>query len=109
MNARVQLAQAGSPTTNNEIKVVKIVKPAADQAVKMELGYDQKTKIDLSGVADEKITLIHVGENLVILFDNKSTVVVHPFFKSMGVPLDTMSVEVSPGRDLTGAEFVSTF
>src|SRR5882762_12017598 len=113
MNARVHLAQAGSSSSPSlpsaAPRVIKIVKPAADQAITLELGYDQKIKLDLTGVADEKITLVHVGENLIILFDNKSTVTVHPFFDSMGVPLQSFSVEVSPGRDLAGSEFAATF
>ena len=85
-----------------------MVKPDSDQAVTLELGYDQKVKLDLSGVANEKLTLVHIGEKLIILFDNQSTVTVHPFFDSMGVPLSNVSVSVSSGRDLPSGEFVST-
>ena len=85
-----------------------MVKPDSDQAVTLELGYDQKVKLDLSGVANEKLTLVHIGEKLIILFDNQSTVTVHPFFDSMGVPLSNVSVTVSSGRDLPSGEFVST-
>ena len=85
-----------------------MVKPGSDQAVTLELGYDQKVKLDLSGVANEKLTLVHIGEKLIILFDNQSTVTVHPFFDSMGVPLSNVSVIVSSGQDLPSGEFVST-
>ena len=78
--------------------MVKVVKPGDEQAVTIELGYDQKVKLDLSAVANEKITLVHIGEKLIILFDNKSTVTVHPFFDSMGVPLSNVSVGVSSGQ-----------
>src|SRR5215217_3659564 len=101
MNARTVIAQAASSSASNAApRVIKVVKPAADQSVTLELGYDQKVKLDLSDIANEKITLVHVGEKLIILFDNKSTVTVHPFFDSMGVPLQNVSVEVSAGRDL---------
>ena len=90
------------------VRVVKVVKPDSDQAVTLELGYDQKVKLDLSGVANEKLTLVHIGEKLIILFDNQSTVTVHPFFDSMGVPLSNVSVIVSSGQDLPSGEFVST-
>ena len=94
----------GSATT----QVVKVVKPGDEQAVTIELGYDQKVKLDLTAVADEKLTLVHIGEKLIILFDNQSTVTVHPFFDSMGVPLSNVSVSVSSGQDLPSGEFVST-
>ena len=48
----------------------------------VNLGYDQKVKVDFSAIANEKITLVHVGEKLIILFDNQSTVTVEPVFKS---------------------------
>ena len=94
----------GSATT----QVVKVVKPGDEQAVTIELGYDQKVKLDLTAVADEKLTFVHIGEKLIILFDNQSTVTVHPFFDSMGVPLSNLSVTFSSGQDLPSGEFVST-
>ena len=36
----------------------------------VNLGYDQNVKVDFSAIANEKITLVHVGEKLIILFDN---------------------------------------
>ena len=90
-------------------RVVKVIKPGAEEAVTVELGYDQKVKLDLSAVADEKLTLVHIGEKLIILFDNKSTVTVHPFFNSMGVPLSNISVGVSPTSVLPSGDFASTF
>ena len=88
--------------------MVKVVKPGDEQAVTIELGYDQKVKLDLTAVADEKLTLVHIGEKLIILFDNKSTVTVHPFFDSMGVPLSNVSVGVSPTSVLPSGDFAST-
>ena len=67
--------------------MVKVTKPGAEEAVTVELGYDQKVGVDLSAVADEKLTRIQIGETLTILFDNKSTVTIHPYFDSMWVPL----------------------
>jgi len=81
----------------------------AGQSVTLELGYDQSAKLDLTGVANEKMKFVHVGEKLIIVFDNQSTVTVHPFFDSMGVPLQNITVEVSAGRDLASGEFASTF
>jgi hypothetical protein len=46
---------------------------------------------------------------LIVLFDNRSTMTIEPFFDSMGVSLANLSVEVSPGRNLPSGEFTSTF
>ena len=56
--------------------------------VTVDLGYQQQAKLDLSGVANEKMTLVHIGEKLVILFDNNATVTVEPFFDSGRAPAE---------------------
>src|SRR5215475_3928852 len=110
MNARFTIAQA-TPATNSNTppRIIKITQPPNGQAVTVELGFDQKVKLDLSAIADKKITLVHVGEKLIILFDNQSTVEVHPYFDSMGVPRADVTIEVSPGRDVTSSEFATLF
>ncbi|XIA62918.1 hypothetical protein ACFIOY_26610 [Bradyrhizobium sp. TZ2] len=80
-----------------------------DQAVVVNLGYDQKVKLDFSAIANEKITLVRVGEKLIILFENKSTVTVEPFFDSRQDSLDNVAVEVAPGRNVSVSEFASLF
>jgi len=110
MDARI--AQAGPSVTTGSgaaPRVVKVVKPAADQAVTLELGYTQSAKLDLTGVADEKMKFVHVGEKLTILFDNGGSVTVHPFFDSMGHPLQNLSVEMAPGQGMPSAQFAATF
>src|SRR5215470_9759988 len=113
MNAPFSVAQASSSgttagTSSTTIRTIKVTKPQGAQAVVLQLGYEQNYKLDLSGIANEKITLVHLGEKLIILFDNKSTVTVEPFFDSMNAPLPNVTVEAS-GQDLTSAEFASTF
>ena len=80
----------------------------------VNLGYDQKVKVDFSAIANEKITLVHVGEKLIILFDNQSTVTVEPFFNSRADGLgdetrDDITVEMAPGRDISVKEFATLF
>src|SRR6187200_2632505 len=103
MNAHFVVAQAGSSSATGAgaaPRLMKVVKPQAGQSVTLELGYDQSVKLDLTGVANEKMKFVHVGEKLIIQFDNQSTVTVHPFFDSMGVPLQNVTVEIASGRDL---------
>src|SRR5436190_1449486 len=112
MNTQFQVAQvSGTPVSNNSAstRIFKITKPLTDQAVTINVGYDQKTKIDFTSIANEKITLVHVGEKLIILFDNKSTVTVEPFFDSRHDQAKNLEVEVAPGRDVTVSEFASLF
>src|SRR5258706_6245082 len=112
MNGQFQVAQAsGTGNSNNAAppRIFKLTKPLADQSVVINLGYDQKVQVDFSAVANEKITLVHVGEKLIVLFDNQSTVTVEPFFDSRHDSLKNLTIEVAPGRDLTVSEFASTF
>ncbi len=107
----ILLAQAGTPGTGDGVRppqIVKVYKPQGDQALVVHLGYEQNYKLDLSAIANEKITLVHVGEKLIILFDNKSTVTVEPFFDSMDAPLPNVQVEAT-GRDFTASEFAAAF
>ncbi|KRR21582.1 DUF5801 repeats-in-toxin domain-containing protein [Bradyrhizobium retamae] len=112
MNAQFQVAQlSGSTPANSSAppRIFKLTKPMGDQAVVVNLGYDQKVKVDFSGIANEKITLVHVGDRLIILFDNKSTVTVEPFFDSRHDALKNLTIEVAPGRDVSVSEFASLF
>src|SRR6478752_5211505 len=103
MNASFQIALAtGAGNSSNGAappRIYKLTKPLTDQAVIVNLGYDQKVLVDFSSIANEKITLVHVGEKLIILFDNRSTVTVEPFFDSRHDSLQNITIEMAPGRD----------
>src|SRR3569623_1658177 len=111
MNERVWIAQADTTPVQNSapLKVVTVVKPGSEQAITIDLGYDQKTKVDLSAVANEKMTMVHVGTKLIVLFDNHSTVTIEPFFDSTGHPLANHDVNLGAGHDVTGDQFASLF
>jgi hypothetical protein len=115
MDGSFQIALAtGAGNGAAPSRIYKLTKPLTDQAVIVNLGYDQKVQIDFSSIADEKITLVHVGEKLIILFDNQSTVTVEPFFKSRVDGLgnetrDDVTVELTPGRDISLKEFTNLF
>ena len=87
MNGPFVVAQANAPAApaiKKPVRIVKVTKPVDGQAITVELGYEQQTKLDLSGVANEKMTFVHIGEKLIILFDNNATVTVEPFFELHG-------------------------
>src|SRR5690349_6341883 len=99
MNQQFRIAEAtGSASKSGQPRIFKLTKPFADQAVVINLGYDQKVQVDFSSIASEKITLVHIGEKLIILFDNHSTVTVEPFFDSRHDQLGNLTIEVAPGR-----------
>src|SRR5712692_8046404 len=111
MNGQFQVAQAtGTGNSNNAApaRIFTLTKPLTDQSVVINLGYEQKVKVDFSGIAQEKITLVHIGEKLIILFDNQSTVTIEPFFDSRH-DAQHLTIEVAPGRDLSVSEFASSF
>ncbi|WP_375783779.1 tandem-95 repeat protein [Bradyrhizobium sp. Pha-3] len=112
MQGSFRVAQAtgtGNSTNSAPARVYKLTKPLTDQAVIVNLGYDQKAKVDFSSIANEKITLVHIGEKLIILFDNQSTVTVEPFFDSRANGQNNVTIEMAPGRDVSVQEFASLF
>jgi hypothetical protein len=110
MHAPFVVAQADTTgmAVGKPVRVIKVHKPQGDQAVTVTLGYDQSYKLDLSAIADEPITLMRMGEKLIILFDNRSSVIVEPFFNAATAPLPNISVEAI-GRDFTASEFAAYF
>src|SRR5262249_23620705 len=98
MNQPIILAQAAvgcaAPRSSAPARFIKLIKPDTGQAHTVNLGYDQNIKLDLSNISKEKITLVHVGEKLIILFDNQSTLTVEPFFDSRRDVLGNISFDV---------------
>ena len=112
MNDRFIVAQANTTGTAQEaqkrpVKVVKVTKPSDGQAITIELSHDQPTKIDLTAIASENFTLARIGEKLIFLFDNRSTVTIEPY--SMNVASPDVTFEVSPGRVVDVTEFATLF
>ncbi len=110
MNERVAVSQVNSSQLANLVRshVVKVTKPQSDQAITLDLNDGAGAKLDLSAVANEKMTLVHVDTKLVILFDNQSTVTAEPFFDLSGKPLAGLNVELSAGRTLNGEQFAQS-
>src|SRR6476659_2961583 len=112
MKGQLEVAQAsGTGNSNNASppRIFKLTKPLSDQSVVINLGYEQKVQVDFTAIANEKITLVHIGEKLIILFDNQSTVTVEPFFDSRNDPRQNTTIEMAPGRDISVGEFASLF
>ena len=106
MNGPFIVAQANTASTAQgaQKKSIKVTKPSDGQAITVELSHDQPIKIDLTAIAGENVTLTRIGERLIILFDNRSTVTIEPYLDSMNV-----AFEVSPGRVVGGTELSTLF
>jgi hypothetical protein len=110
MNAPFILAQATGPTTGQTpTQTIKLTKPVNGQAIVVETGARGPLVIDFSAIANDKITLVHVGDKLVILFDNQATITIEPFYGESGQPLADLTVELGPGHDVSAAAFADLF
>ena len=107
MNAPVLLAQLSGSTQAPTPKTLKIAKPGNAQALSFHL--DGNTRLDFSDISSEKLTFVKVGEKLIVLFDNQSTVTIDPVFDSAtGNPLADIGFQVGD-RTLDGTEFAALF
>ncbi len=107
MNAPFIIAQAAPTTGIGARPVIRLTKPQDNQAVTVRL--DGTAQLDLSAIGSENITLVRVGERLVVLFDNQATVTVEPFFGQDGQPLQSLSVQLSGERVVDAAQFANLF
>jgi hypothetical protein len=99
MNRPVVVAQASGPRGPSRVptNVIAVNKPQGEQAITIHL--DGSTKLDLTAIANENITLVHIGDRLIILFENHAEVAIDGFYGRDGQPLADLTVELAPGRD----------
>ncbi|ALK10464.1 cadherin-like domain-containing protein [Blastochloris viridis] len=112
MNASVTVAQLeGSPPAAGSNpqgqRVLKVVKPASGEAVAIRV--EPGVTLDLSDIAFDNITLVRLGERLVIVFPDKAAVALQPFFGADGKPLQDISLQLGPDKTLPGQEFAGVF
>src|SRR5258708_13994869 len=109
MNAPILLAQLqGTATQSNSTpRHIKLEKPPSGATVTVNLqGLNQ---LDFSDIASEKLTFVRVGDKLIVLFDNQSTITIDPVFSSDGHPLNNITFEMAPDHMLTGDQFAADF
>ena len=108
MNAPFLLAQALPQVPGlTQPRLIQLTKPAGNQSVTVHL--DGATRLDFSRIGNETVTLVRVGEKLIILFDNQTTVTVEPVFGTDGQPRADVAFVLTGDRIVTGAEFVTLF
>src|SRR5215469_16269240 len=102
------VAQANGPQgSGTPSKTVVVSNPQGEQSITIHL--NGSTKLDLSAIANEQITLVHLGDRLIILFDNHAQVTIEPFYGDNGQPLPDLTVELGPGRDVSSNDFAGLF
>ena len=76
MNERVAISQSNSLQLANLVRshAVRVTKPQSDQAISLDLNNGAGARLDLSAVANEKMTLVHVDTKLVILHAQRRTI-----------------------------------
>src|SRR5712671_745918 len=75
MTSPIIIAQVGGMATGtggNAPRDIKLVKPQGNQALAIAL--DGTVRLDFSAIANENLTLVHIGDRLIILFDNHAQV-----------------------------------
>ena len=110
MNKPVLLAQlsgASAGSAASPPKTIKLEKPQGGAAVTIHL--DGNSKLDFSDVASEKLTFVRVGDKLIVLFDNQSTVTIDPVFGQDGHPRADLAFAMGADRTLTGDQFADLF
>jgi T1SS-143 domain-containing protein len=107
MTKPIVVAQANTGPSGAQPRVIAVSKPQGEQAITIHL--DGSVKLDLSAIANENITLVHLGDRLIILFENHAMVTFEPFYGDDGQPLPNLTVELGPGRDISGADFAGLF
>src|SRR3954454_13484775 len=112
MNKPILLAQLSGSSTQSGLpgatpKNLKLEKPQNGAAVTIHL--DGNSKLDFGDVASEKLTFIRVGDKLIVLFDNQSTVTIDPVFGQDGHPRADLAFAMGADRTLTGDQFADLF
>src|ERR1700722_7862448 len=109
MGHPIIVAQAGGPQgpSTTPPQVIAVTKPQGGQSITLHL--DGTTKLDLSAIANENITLVPVGDRLIIIFDTPAQVSIEPFYGDNGQPLPNLTIDLGPNHDVTAAQFASEF
>ncbi len=109
MDAPVAIPQEADPGqgAGQAPRLIKVTKPAGHGAVVLHL--EPGARLDLSEIAAEKITLIRVGNRLIIRFDDGATVIVEPFFGGDGQPIPDVTIQLAPDTAIDATDFASLF
>ena len=108
MNTPFVLAQASPQVPGlSPPRIIQLAKPSGNQSATVQL--DGATRLDFSQIGNETVTLVRVGEKLIILFDNQTTLTVQPVFSADGEPRPDVTFALTGDRIVTGAEFATLF
>jgi len=109
--ASLVVAQASQPAAGPSAsppRVIHLTKPQDNQAVTLHLD-GGRAQLDFSHIATENVTLVHVNDKLVVLFDNHATITLAPAFGADGKLLPDLMFELTPDHVVNGTEFAAQF
>ncbi|MBN8534563.1 MAG: putative Ig domain-containing protein, partial [Rhizobiales bacterium] len=99
-----RLAQASGATP----KIIKkITRPTSGEAVVIDVA--RGDILDLSAIADQRIVMVRAGDRLIILFDDKQSVVLKGFYTDDGQPLGELTFLLGPGQEFNNAQLAQLF
>ena len=108
MNAPFLLAQALPQVPGlTQPRLIQLTKPAGNQSVTVHL--DGATRLDFSRIGNETVTLVRVGEKLIILFDNQTTSQCSRCSAPTASHVPMSRSSLTGDRIVTGAEFATLF
>src|ERR1700761_6099694 len=108
MNAPILMAQLqGTNQQGSTPRHIKLEKPPGGATITVNL--QGANQLDFSDIASDKLTFVRVGDKLIVLFDNQSTITIDPVFGSDGHPLNNITFEMAPDHMLTGDQFAADF
>jgi len=109
MDASLVVAEASQPgagTPARPPRIIHLTKPQDNQAVTVHLD-GGRAQLDFSHIATENVTLVHVNDKLVVLFDNHATITLAPAFGADGKLSPDITFEISPDHVVSGTEFAT--
>ena len=103
-----QTSQPGAGPSGSTPRVIHLTKPQDNQAVTVHLD-GGRAQLDFSHIATENVTLVHVNDKLVVLFDNHATITLAPAFGADGKLLPDLTFELTPDHIVSGTEFATQY
>lgn len=90
-----------------EGRIIRPVKPSAGAVGAYQLAPGET--LDLSAIANESITLVKLGNRLVVLFEDRGYVVVDGLYLPDGSASQQVHVKLDSASEIDGAQFVAQF
>ncbi len=96
MNDLVKIAQ--NTATPLAKKIVKLTRPADGTPVVITV--DSNTILDLTAISNENIVLVHAGDRLIVMFSDRSSIVLSGFYGPDNQPILGLEIELGQSNPI---------